>query len=336
MDATFEKSPSFAIARRYAGLLPAPSALFSSAIRTVRSAEASLQGGDISAIKDLAISSTSFLVGMSPTIKAAMYQAALDLHPDTVPPAAELTPKKLAGVFDARELTAILGLVYLTRHIRKRVDLKEWERYERKLLTHMEVGAIVGRTVRHIGAGNGFLIGGIRFLSFLLFSVADLKKFQELRRLLEKEGKLFDLAAERNTFGCTHLEIAAALTQSLGYGVVASMGLMRENVDGLEEEAPQTEQLLCWHVARGLAEIFHQTGEAPKVDESSDMYLPEEEASALAKQCWSVLRDGSTYRWLTVTREAIPEDARKALDIMPARKSTGGVEELEEGDESSV
>jgi len=333
---SFER-PSYSVARGYAALIPTPSALFTSSIRAIRTAEANLKDGDINSLRGLAVSSTAFLVGISPTIKTVLYRAAEDLHSNSLPSPAELTPKKLAGLFDPRELTAILALAYITRHVKRRTDPKEWERFERKMFTHMEIGGIVGKTVRHIGSGNGILLGGIRFLTVMIFSMHDKKKFQEYRRTLDKSGKLFDLEMERTLFGCTHLEVAAALMQALGFGVVPTLGIMRDQGgEGLDDAAVDAEQLLCWHVARGLTESIHATGAAPSVDPSDDMYLPEEEASAIAKECWSVLRDGSKFAWFTASKNELPSEVCTALDITIKNRPTGGVEELEEGDESSV
>jgi len=82
-----------------------------------------------------------------------------------------------------------------------------------------------------------------------------------------------------------------------------------------------------------LTESFHMTGSAPTVGEDSELYLPPEESASLQKQCWSVIRDGSTFTWLTAMRKDLPEEARAALEIGGKNSSKGGIEELEEGED---
>ncbi len=328
---------SLLIARKYVEILPAPSSLFSSCIRAIKNAETALRGADQAPLKDLAVSSSSFLVSISPTLKGVFYRAAENLHKEELEKLSPLTTKGLLSLFEPSEITAILSLTYLFRHVRRKTDPAELDRLLKKMMTQIEIGSIVGKTIRHIGSGNGMLLGGMRYLSLALFSVVDIKKFQEMRRALDKADKLFDVERERELFGCTHLQISSYFAQVFGLGVTTAMGLAlnqkEEDLQNYDEAV--AEELLCWRIAIMMTEAFHQSGTLPTVGEDNEMYLPPEELEALKKHCWSVLRDGTTLDWLTFSHKNLSDDVRKALEITVKIQKKNGIEEFEEGEDSA-
>ncbi len=323
------------IAKRYIEQIPAPSSLFTTCIRAIKNAEMALHGGDLMVLKDLTISSTAFILSVSPTLKAVFYRAAENIHPKELKELNPLSTKALIGLFQPNEVTAILTITYLYRHLKKVSNSEDYAKLIKKLLTHAEIGAIVGRTIRNIGTGNGMLLGGLRYFSLALIMLADAKKFQDYYRKAERNDKLFDLVAERQIFGCTHLDIAGHLARIFGFGLITTSGFMLAHA----KEAPSNfseqmeEELLCWRVAFSLTEAFHEKGSAPEVDESSELYLPPEESASLKKQCWEVIRDGCSYTWLTAAKNDLPEEIRRALEITIKGSQKLGIEDLEEGED---
>ena len=326
-----EASDPLQMARRYAAILPAPSALFSSCIRTIKTAEAH-DREESAALKDLAVSSSIFLIKVSPTLKSVFYKAAECLHPESLKALQPLKIRTLLATFHASEICAILALSYLHRHLKKKTPFEEFERIEEKLYAHMEISSIVGKTVRHMGNGNGILLGGVQLLAMALFSVADIKKYQEFRRRLSKKNKLFDLEDELKTFGCTHLQVASAIVQSLGFGKITAMAVALE-VHGGAGDAIE-EELLCWKAVVLLSQSFHETGEAPDVGEEDALYVPAQEAAKLAASCKHVLEKGSSFNWLKASKLDLTPEVREAMEIPMKGDKISGIEESDEGDEA--
>ena len=328
---------SLKIAKRFADSLPPPSSLFTSSIRAIKNAEGHIGDQNSKKLKDLTVSSTSFLVGVSPTLKTVFYRAAENLYREQLSALTAITPRDLLSLFAPNEVTGILAITYLFRHIKKRCDAPEFERIIKKMLTHIEIGAIVGKTVRHIGSGNGILLAGARYMAFALFSMANLKTFQEMRRKIDKNDQLFDLALETETFGCNHLQIASALIQTLGFGRTVCMGIAIDIKGEALDTFPEAvaEELLCWKIAITLTECFHRTGKAPVVSEDSELYLPEDESEKLHKECWSVLRDGTSFTWLTASKKDLPAEIMASLDITVKEEPKSGMEDLEEGEDAA-
>jgi hypothetical protein len=324
-----------AVARKYVDMLPPVSSLFSSCIRTIKTAG---RNPDVheGALRELAVSSSSFLVGLSPTLKAVFYRAAETLYGPQLSRLPKLSIRSLLSLFSAYEITGILTISYLYRHIKRRAVEDEFTRLEEKLATHMEISSILGRTIRYIGPGNGLLLGGLEILSLALLSIPDLKRFQDYRRKLAKKNKLYNTDDELALFGCTHHHVAAALALSLGFGKVTAMGIAQEMPrNDPDMNDPLAEELLCWRVAVTLSQTFHETGSAPEVDESSEFYVPAEEGEKLAAECSKVLDNGSSYTWLKATKMDLPHEVLEALEIhLRDPKGTGSIEDLEEGEDA--
>lgn len=337
-EAEARPQSSLEIAKRYTEQIPAPSSMFTAAIRAIRNAEQVLRGGDQNALKDLAINSTSFLVSISPTLKTVFYRAAQDLHAEELKTLQPLSMKGLLRLFSTSEITAVLTLTYLYRHLKRHLPEDPYQKLTKKMLTHIEIGAIVGRTIKYIGVGNGMLLGGLRYAGLALFMAANEKKYTEYRRKVEREDKLFDVKLEREIFQCTSLEVASQLVRSFGFGLVTTSGFAFADSDDTPPDFSEqmAEELLCWRVAIALTEAFHLTGAAPDVGEDSVLYLPPEESAVLQKQCWGVVRDGSTFTWLTASRKDLPPEVCTALEIVNKTQTRGGIEELEEGEETGA
>jgi hypothetical protein len=322
-------------AKRYAEQLPAPSSMFTACVRAIKSGENALRDGDPAALKELGITSASFLFGISPTIKTVFFRAAENLYPGELGKLTPLNSKGLLALFQPSEITALLAVTYLYRHLKRRMPGEAFGKLMRKMVTHIEIGAIVGRTVKYIGTGNGMLLGGVRYLALALFLLADEKKFNECRRKAERLDQLFCPQAEKELFGCTSLEVASQIVRTFGFGLVTSSAFVFAHSDetpvGFSEQ--MTEELLCWRVAIMLTESFHHTGNGPVVSEDSVLYLPPDEAAILQKQCWSIIRDGSTFTWVTANRKELPEEVCTALDIPAKADHKAGIEELEEGED---
>lgn len=325
------------MAKHFAELIPYPSSMFTTVIRAVRNGEEALGDPEHPALRDLTANSAAFILTISPSLRAIFYSALKVLHEEQLEKLNEYTPRKILSLFSPTEVTSTLALAYLYRQVKKRCDAAEWERIEKKLFTHMEITALIGRTVNHVGAPMGIFIGGIRVLSQALFAVADLKGFQEHRRKLERDSKLFDTELEIKRWGCSHLDIASILAQQLGFGMTVGMGLAIDpaaEVETIPEEL--AEILLCWKVTRELSDSFQATGAAPIATEEDATYLPPEEEDKLKKQIWGILRDGAKYNWLATRAKDLSQDEREKLDIKDGQVSTPVPSDLADGEGDSI
>lgn len=324
-------NPSLKKAKEIVGLVPRPSPIFTSCIRSIRTAEDGVNDTADQTLREFSVHSSAFLIGVSPTLKSVFYYAAQDLYKESIPSLDKLTPKSLLLLFNSNEITAILSLTYYYRQLKKICDQSEFERLSSKMLRHMEIGALIGNTVQHIGRGYGMLLGGLRYAAVGLLMLKDLKLYQEYRRRLTKSDLLFDLEWEKNAWGCSHLEIASVMAQALGFGRIISMGMAADNAhktptEGLPKD--YEERLMCWRVATHLTESFHNTGGMSEItDEKSELFLPQEELEFIKRQVWSILRDGTNYSWLTKTLEDLPAEVLTPLEISESKEDMDALAE---------
>lgn len=330
-----ELDEGWGIARKYADLLGSMPSIFTTAIRALKRLEA-LGNVPKQEADNQIMEACSFLINVSPSLKSVFYHAALDLHPEVLEK--ELNVKNLLLAFTPCEIANILAITYLYRRVRKKCDPKEWTILTGKLHAHMEIGGIIGETINHIGTGNGVLIGAMRYISLVMFSFKDLKKYQEYRRRTADGDSLFDLAEETRRWGCNHMQVASILVQNAGLGLVPSMGLGIESIPpGARALGPDVEeQLLCWHATIVWTEAFHRTGAPPTTQSEEDvMFLPEDEAVEMKRRIWSIIRDGSTFDWIAKSKADLPEDVAEALDVKPIKAATPEDDDEFEEEESS-
>jgi hypothetical protein len=308
---------SWEMARKYAKMAQHSANLFSSCIRTIKTAEIHSQSPDSPQLRELAQASASFLVGVSPSIKAILYFAARSLHPENLKNISTLNSKALLNLFSPSEIASILGLTFVSRHVRKHLEANEYGRLEPKLLQHLEISTLVGQTVSHIGKANGMLIGGMRMLAWMTLAIPDLKGFQDMRRALDRKNLLFDLKDELDRWGCTHLQIASALLCELGFGLAPSLGMaMQEESSETQTDPRLAEEILCWRIALMLSECFHQTGSAPlETSDDSELYLPPDQVKELESAVSKIIDNGPAVPWLIKRKADLPEEIIAALDI---------------------
>ncbi len=302
-------------AKVFANVLKEPNAMFSTAIRTIKSTENSY-GADSEALKKAAVSASLFLVDVSPSLKAMFYFAAETLYPDEVAKHTELDSKTLLGLFRPTEVTAILAISYIYRRVRKRCPEAEWKKFATKLLIHARITCVVGDTINFVGTGNGMLIGAFRFLSIGLFAIKDLKGFQEYARKLKNDATLFDIEFEEKRWGCNHLEIASILAQSLGFGVNVGYGFSMAYGQGSKLPEHLEEKVFCWRTCMEWSQTFQETGEPPRLSEEDAMFLPDSEMQDLKRQANEAL--DCPFHWISRSKRDLTREQCLKLKLDPA------------------
>lgn len=313
---TFERAQSIA---KKMDVTPSFS-LFYTCIRNIKNAES--QGADTSTV---AIKNGMQIVSISPTLKAAFYAAAQIYHKESLERCTDLNLKNLMKMFSPSEITAIIALIYLTKKIKKKCTTQdendEWARTINRMITNMEITALVGDTIEYIGIGNGLLIGGLRNLASFLFCLIDMKAYKQYRRDAANKKKIWDLKEEEKIFGCNHLQIASYLSQTLGFGLGTVQGLVLAFED--EEKAAEAAnspqlatQILCWRAAIRWSESLHVTGSMPESvsqSESDEMYLPPEQQDKLIEKVTQLRANENPDLWIFRSFDELPAEVKEKL-----------------------
>lgn len=281
---------SWAEARKIAGLVSNISALFSTAIRFLRKdAEAKLP--TMSRVSGYAVerllSSDSF--------KAPTYYAAVTFKPDVVTQSEYLSPRALAEAFSPAELANLIGLLYLYRRIQKGCDESEWSEISKLIHTHAQMGGYLGLSMKNVGLANGLLLGTIRYLSLGLFAGIEKKAFTQYRRNLKIQKKDFDLAEERKIWGCTHIEVASILAQSLGLGgdvaKALTTGLLLVGIPDKEIDTDAFRMRISWMWIRSLL----LSGNPPEITHRGDFYPLKAELAQLIERAYDLRTNGCAH-----------------------------------------
>ena len=246
--------------------------IFCSAIREIKTAELlAFSREEKKELRDITLTQTRFLIRVSPSLKAVLYFAAQDIYNDQLNDTESLTVQRLVELFSPGEIASILAITYLDRAIGRKCDSQEWKTLRQRMSRHIRVGGIVGQTITNIDRSNGMLIGALRYLALGLFACEDLKKFQSYRREVEAGGELFSMEQEETLWGCNHMQVAAVLSQAMGFGSDASCGLAtcsgvsftvesdnsKDDPEGnavIEREL--NDRIRCWHEAVSWTESF--------------------------------------------------------------------------------
>jgi hypothetical protein len=304
-------------AKKFADGFKQPITMFATAIRAIKSAELH-QGGDTPTVRKVVVQTTQFVLDVSPSLKALFYFAAEDLHPEHIADYEELDSRTLLKLFKPSEVAAILAISFVYRNVRRMCPESEWKKIAAKLYTYMHVSTLVGETINHVGPGNGMLMGGLRHLSMAMFAARDLKGFQEYARRLKTNASLFDLDFEEERWGCNHLEIAAIISQMLGFGVQASTGLsLAYLIEGNNLPEDLEELVFCWRACMDWTTSFIETGEPPENKGEGDaMYLPENELKNLKKHVAEALDE--PFMWLERTKGDLTPEQCTRLGLNPS------------------
>ncbi len=294
--------------------------LFTSAIRAI-SAQGGFGVGERFSSNNKLPSAIDFIIKRSPTIRAMLYCFVEENRSSDLTKLAGITVPSLLSLITPGELSAIIGIKLLYRRMRLKCDKEEWKHWTENLAAHMRVCAIVGDTFKRVGFGGGMFAGAMRFLGAAVFLSHDLKGFQEFRRRVKTQKKLFDLEGERAKWGCNHLEICAALVQTLGFGLGVGMGFGMEKLNRRPEMSDEEfrsleEDTISWQATIKWAESLHLSGKAPPGISKDDIfYLPEDVTAELAAQVKSVVQTESSEIWITRSLSTIPKAAADGLGI---------------------
>ncbi|NLF24321.1 MAG: hypothetical protein GX589_01510, partial [Deltaproteobacteria bacterium] len=198
------------ISRKYSGLYGSIPSSFGSLIRGLHIDQAKNQ--------ELSFASKWQMNRLlrSDSMKAAYYFALRTYRKDMFAGTKPLTIANLAVALKPQDLAALLAVLYLFRRARHMLDPNEWKFTAPLIHTRADLGGQIGVMMENVGLGFGLLAGVMRYLGMLAFIVHDKSGFGEYRRKLKISNKAYDLRAERERWGCSHVQICSNLMVSIG------------------------------------------------------------------------------------------------------------------------
>lgn len=296
-------------------------------MRTIHFAESILQSNDSSSLQILSETSASFLLERSPTMRSIFYFAAEELYPNEIESLEKLTVSKLLRLFHPYEVACIISLSFVWRRIKRICPEEALTKILPKLEIQMRIGSLVGDTIQGVGRGNGILVGAIRYLSILLFSLSDPPQFTNYFRHLDKERAIFDLEYEEQIWHCNNLHLSGELVRRLGYSAPRSTLSLSFTSNALQlgdvQFSPEMrDSLETWRLITLWIEELHSTGIVTNiVDENHSLYLPPQEERQLTETAQIITKKGERIKFLTKSRSELSEKAITQLKIPTENKA---------------
>lgn len=319
---------SWEVARAYADKIGEMPFAFTSSIRML------LVDAKESGVMTNANATQAALLLNSPSLKAMFYFAAKTFSPDKVEETSYISKRKLAAFFTPFELASLLAMAFLFRRCRKRAKSDLFEESVFTIQRDVNLGAYVGQAIPHIGVGWGIMIGGIRHLAETAFLLHDADGFGKYVRHRNKAKVAFDIDFEVSRWGCTSLQVASVLLQSLGFGIEMSEGL----IVGLDPRTPEEEiredRFYRVKITRLWIDTLVETGDIPQITHRGNYYPLESNLAILLEKLQREPNPGSNQAWLTKSKSDITPDKVPSLylDASRAMEKLADAEEEEEED----
>ena len=265
--------------------------------------------------------------------RAAIYHAGLTFRPDQTDEKAFKTPEGVTKAFKLDELAYLTALLFSYRRMQKLCATKHsdrWPDISRAVILESEVGGHLGLAIPKIGFGWGILIGSIRNLAMGLLLVSKPKEFHKYRIDQKVKKSEFDLSYEREVWGCTHLQVASIILQTLGMGVNLAQA-MELGFDAALSNSLATDVYRV-RITREWISALLKTGKAPEMTHRGDFYPLRPELDKLTAAAQEIVSSGSAYEWLEKGKaDAAPAESS---DEEVSTEELKELEDIEESEES--
>lgn len=254
------------------------------------------------------------------SVLAPFYYLTRTFKPQELENKTYVSLEELVSLYRVDEISSILALIYVFNTMRKVCDEEEWGRYSRVINETVELGGHLGSNIDEIGMADGLLLTGIRYLAPAIFLSRDAKIFKNYRRDTKIKKRAFDLQMEYDLFGCTHVEIAVQMIQSMGFGVEYASAFYKSIVTPpnkkLERHANFMRILLLW------TEALYSGQKPPSIHGENEILVSEDMLDNLAIMSKSIQEKGSAYSWLSkgkssITKELVPQLYYEDTDDFP-------------------
>jgi hypothetical protein len=196
------------------------------------------------------------------TVKATYYYVTKAYRPHLLQQPTPIKSKDFLAMYTPFEHAVLLAYCYLFRSLAKKSSKEEWEYIQSPLYEALEIGACIGSRVPAIGLAAGLLGRGMRYLAFAPFLISDARAFVQYRRHLRTKDLPFDLTREIELWGCTNIQVAALLMESVGFNKTLAMQFVAA-AEGDTSMRPDTRYGVPFRFAEALLESYMERGEMP-------------------------------------------------------------------------
>lgn len=150
-----------------------------------------------------------------PSILSPLVYAAIEFHPEKISDVKNLS-KAVTQAFSLEELCALIGILYLTRQVKKRISEQEWGFICEILVPYTTMAGHLG-AYTSIGFERALSAVAFSVLGMALFQPSSPKEYATYRRVLKKNSCYFDRQEELNCFGSSSREMCSLLSQTITF-----------------------------------------------------------------------------------------------------------------------
>jgi hypothetical protein len=149
--------------------------------------------------------------------------------PERLLPADEpFTPRDFLESFSGPEHAILIGMIFLNRQAKALCEEAMFDNATSCLQRGLNVGWLIGKTLRLVGPEAGLFAGSYRWLGILPFLRHDPEGFRLYSRHLRKlDFGCTDMNFETARWECTSSQVGIMLLQRMGFGVNRLVPLMR-------------------------------------------------------------------------------------------------------------
>lgn len=246
----------------------------------------------------------TFFVGRllkSASIRAIYYHGIKDIRPFRLGDAnAPFNQGQFTKSFNGYEHSVLLALTFLFRLSRKYCDPSVLALIVPRLGRSISMGWYVGDAIPAIGPGNAVLTSSFRVLGLIPFIKHEPKRFQEYWHHLHANQFSIDPEYEFAAWKCNSLQIAALLSQQLGFGLDRSVQLMKALTTN-SPLLPQDEHERTFRVADVWFHTLIEGRSTPTVP-LPPKYYPNKTALDRMVQRYQALIHNSSPHWILCTK----------------------------------
>jgi hypothetical protein len=155
----------------------------------------------------------------------------------------------------------------------------------------------------------------MRYLAFAPFLISDGKAFAQYRRHLRTKDLPFDLSREIELWGCTNIQVAALLMESVGFNKTLAMQFVAA-AEGDGSIRPDARYGVPFRFAEALLEAYMERGEMPDTLPASTgvaMTLTKDERMNLLTELGKVVGSTERIEWLSKRSSSINPESSPEL-----------------------
>lgn len=297
-DDHYETLSEWQIARLYLKQLGEPSNLFTGCCRSLIHSSGSENGR----LTRLASAKLQRLLS-SPTMLSQIYFAAKTYYKNDISIRGTIEPADLTFFISPIEFASLITIGYNTRRIAKSLNHDDWNLILDPFQRYMDLAVPLGNAIPTVGPSLSLMAASGKFLGWGILNLRDPISFKKYRVENKVKKRSYDLAAELEIFGTTHLHISSLIWQTFGFGVKNS----EDYLTGLSKLSTRTlsEAAIKFRVARSWLESLIELGAPPSQSLGDDFEIESNDSSNFIDTYKSIKEKGSEFKWLSRNRDDI-------------------------------